>query len=128
MYTEATFLAATVWTFYFFRTRRWLLGGLCGAVATATRVNGIMMWPALAWIVWQRAWQHASRGRRGVARRDRMLSVVGLLLVGAGIGVYSLFVYQLSGHPFEWAATMQRWGYHPGGPPWLALGRLCPCS
>ena len=51
VYSEALFLAATVWAFYFFRTRRWLIGGLLGGIATATRVNGIMMGPALAWLV-----------------------------------------------------------------------------
>jgi Dolichyl-phosphate-mannose-protein mannosyltransferase len=124
VYTEATFLAATVWTFYFFRTRRWLLGGLCGAIATATRVNGIMMWPALAWIVWREVWQQRPERDPVEARRDQVLSIAGLLLVGAGIASYSLFIYQLSGHPFEWAATVQRWGYHPGGSPWMALVRL----
>lgn len=124
VYTEATFLAATIWTFYLFRTRRWLWGGLCGAVATATRVNGIMMWPALAWIVWRAAWHEPSDQDPAVVRRDRVLSVVGLLLVGTGIGLYSVFVYQLSGHPFEWAATLERWGYQPGGSPSLALLRL----
>jgi len=124
VYSEATFLAATVWTFYFFRTRRWLLGGLCGAVATATRVNGIMMWPALAWIVWRAAWHKPPEGEPGEVRRERILSLIGLLLVGAGIGGYSFFIYQLSGHPFEWAATVQRWGYYPGGSPYMALVRL----
>jgi len=126
VYTEATFLAATVWSFYFFRTRQWTAGGLCGAVATATRVNGILMVPALAWIVWREAWQpNASEdGQARPTSHDRLWSFVGLLLVGAGIAAYSVFVYQLSGNPFEWAATLQRWGYYPGGAPWLALGRL----
>jgi hypothetical protein len=124
VYTEATFLAATVWTFYGFRNRRWVLGGLCGAVATATRVNGIMMWPALAWIVWYLAWRRDGAANPVAVGRERMWSAAGLLLVGGGVGAYSLYVYQLSGHPFEWAATMQRWGYYPGGAPWLALGRL----
>jgi hypothetical protein len=123
VYTEATFLAATVWTFYHFRKRQWLLGGLCGAVATATRVNGIMMWPALAWIVWRLAWRDPSADP-ATAGRQRLWSAIGLVLVGGGIGAYSLFVYQLSGNPLEWAATVQRWGYYPGGAPWLALGRL----
>ncbi|HEY6213153.1 MAG TPA: hypothetical protein VIW45_12760, partial [Vicinamibacterales bacterium] len=43
VYTESLFLCATVLAFYLFRTRRWLLGGLAGALATATRVNGILM-------------------------------------------------------------------------------------
>jgi len=115
VYPEATFLLLTVSTFYLFRTRRWIAGGLCGALATATRVNGILILPALAWI----AWREAAPGGR-----DRALAVVGLLLVGLGIAAYSGYIYQLSGHPFEWAAAIQRWGYYPGGKPWLALLRL----
>jgi hypothetical protein len=124
VYTEATFLAASIWTFYGFRNRRWVLGGLCGAIATATRVNGIMMWPALAWIVWQLAWRRDASADSVTAGRQRLWSAIGLALAGTGVGLYSLFVYQLSGNPFEWAAAMQRWGYSPGGAPWLALYRL----
>src|SRR6266851_5315364 len=38
-YSESTFLLFAVLAFYFFRTRRWVIAGLCGAVATAARVN-----------------------------------------------------------------------------------------
>jgi hypothetical protein len=103
-----------VGAFYFFRTRRWVIGGLCGALATATRVNGIMMWPALAWIAWREA------------GRDRVQAIAGLVLAGAGIGAYSLYIYRLTGNPFEWAATIERWGYYPGGSPissFLSVGR-----
>jgi hypothetical protein len=31
-----------------------------------------------------------------------------------------VFVYRLSGNPFEWAASISRWGYYPGGAPWSA--------
>ncbi len=125
VYTESTFLAFTVLAFYFFRTRRWIAGGVCGAFATAARVNGILMWPALAWIAWRAVEPTA---------RDRVLAAVGLALVGVGIGWYSVFVYQLtsipggSHNPFEWAAAIERWGYYPGGAPWTApfhlIGRL----
>src|SRR6266566_5183395 len=43
VYTESTFLLFTVAAFYFFRTRRWMLGGIAGGLAAATRVNGILM-------------------------------------------------------------------------------------
>ncbi len=139
VYTEATFLAAVVWTFYFFRTRQWLIGGLCGAVATATRVNGILMGPALAWIVWREVWHSApvvtangggehrttaSTAVRGQSTRNRLLSVLGLAMVAAGIGAYSVFIYRLTGNPVEWVETIERWGYYPGGSPWLSLFRL----
>jgi hypothetical protein len=114
VYTESVFLLFTVTAFYAFRTRRWLWGGLAGALATATRVNGILMLPALAWIAW----------RVAADRRDRLIAIAGLALVASGVGLYSLYVYSLSGNPLEWAASIERWGYYPGGAPWLAPFRL----
>lgn len=117
VYTESTFLMFTVLSFYCFRTRRWIGGGMFGALASATRVNGIFILPALAWI----AWRAAER-----TSRDRLTAAAGLVMVTFGIGAYSLFVYWLtdipggSRNPFEWAAAIQRWGYNPGGFPWLA--------
>jgi mannosyltransferase PIG-V len=114
-YTEALFLFFTVASFYCFRTRRWVLGGVCGGLATATRANGILMLPSLAWIAWRSAEPTA---------RDRALAIAGLVLVGCGVGAYSLYIYQLSGNPLEWAATISRWGYYPGGAPIAGLARL----
>src|SRR3989441_2284261 len=37
VYTEAVFLLFTVASFYCFRTRRWVLGGVCGGVAPPPR-------------------------------------------------------------------------------------------
>ena len=115
VYTEALFLLFTVASFYGFRTRRWVLGGICGGLATATRPNGILMLPALAWIAWCSAEPSA---------RDRALAVIGLILVACGVGAYSVYIYQLSGNPLEWAATISRWGYYPGGLPAMGLARL----
>jgi len=116
-YSESTFLLFVVLAFFFFRTQRWLLGGLCGAVATATRVPGILIVPALAWI----AWRNLEPGRHG-----RVSAAAGLLLSASGFTAYCFYVYWLTGHPFEWAATLERWGngYHPGSAPWTAPAAL----
>lgn len=130
VYTEALFLAAAIGAFYFFRTRHFILGGLCGALVTATRVNGIFIWPALAWLAWRAVYPPQltpalpSTLVPPTAPRDRWLAVAGLLLVPAGIGAYSLFIYNWTGSPLEWAATIQRWGYYPGGSPWMVLVNL----
>jgi hypothetical protein len=105
----------TVLSFYAFRTRRWLAGGFAGALATATRVNGILMLPALAWIAYRSA---------EPTPRDRAAALVGLLLVPVGVLAYSLYVYSLSGNPLEWAASIERWGYHVRSAPWDAPVRL----
>jgi mannosyltransferase PIG-V len=111
VYTESLFLLLTLLSFYAFRTRQWIAGGIAGALATATRVNGILMLPALAWIAWRGA---------APSSRDRLRAAIGLAIVGVGTAVYSIYVYRLSGNPFEWAASISRWNYHPGGAPWLA--------
>ncbi|MCC7417319.1 MAG: hypothetical protein IT176_09265 [Acidobacteria bacterium] len=158
-YSESTYLLFAVLAFYLFRTDRFVLGGLCGGIAAATRVPGILMWPALAWIAFRRT---AASGTgppdmapaaavRGTApagamvgattsasvaagtavpaaaapgRRRRVRAAVGLALAGSGLAAYSAYIWMLTGHPFEWAATLQRWGYYPGGRPWLAPLRL----
>src|SRR5207249_8690012 len=55
VYTESLFLLLTIVSFYGFRTRQWIVGGIAGALATATRVNGILMLPALVWLAWRTA-------------------------------------------------------------------------
>jgi hypothetical protein len=120
-YSESVFLLSVVAAFYAFRTKRWIAGGVAGAIATATRVNGIFMLPALAVIAWQavdRTW------------RERGPALAALALTTAGVGAYSAFVYNLtsvpggSRNPLEWAATIERWGYAPGGAPWTPLVHL----
>lgn len=46
-YTESVFLALVVWSLYFARKRRWLLASLLAGLASATRVTGIVLLPAL---------------------------------------------------------------------------------
>ena len=114
VYTESLFLLCALSAFYAFRTRHWILGGLAAAVATATRVNGILMLPALAWIAW----------RTAADRREQLMAVAGLALATTGVGLYCLFVYSVSGNPLEWVASIERWGYYPGGSPLMAPVRL----
>lgn len=105
VYTEALFLCLSVAAFYGFRTRQWWLGALAGALATATRANGFFIVPALALI----AWREARGDRSGLLR-----AAAALLCTLVGVGAYSAWVYSVTGHPFEWANTINRWNWHPG--------------
>ena len=115
VYTESTFLLFTVLGFYGFRTRRWIFGGLMASVAIATRVPGIMMMPALAWIAFRTALP---------TTKDRGLAVLGLVLALVGFAWYCGFVYSLSGDPFAWVKAIEKWDYHPGGAPWTTPLRI----
>jgi hypothetical protein len=127
-YSESTFLLFTVLAFYFFRRERYIVGGICGGIATATRVPGIFMLPALAWIAF--AQLRGQRSGRGLTPgsdpgvRPWVSAAAGVALVASGFVAYCAYVYSLTGNPLEWAATLERWGYYPGGAPWLAPFRL----
>jgi hypothetical protein len=112
VYTESTFLLFTVASFYFFRTRRWAAAGVCGALAGATRVTGILMWPGLAWTAW----------RSASSPRDRAAAAAALFLATLGFAGYCGYVYSHTGDALLWAKALTRWGtgYRPGGAPWSA--------
>jgi hypothetical protein len=42
------------------------------------------------------------------------------MLTTVGFVAYCAYIYSLTGHPFEWVTTLERWGdgYYPGGAPW----------
>lgn len=105
VYSESLFLMLLVAAVYGLRTKRWFLAAVSGALATATRVNGIMALPALLWIAWRSA---------GSDRRQRIYGVAAAASSAAGVLAYSAYVYGLTGSPFEWYATITRWSYQPG--------------
>jgi Gpi18-like mannosyltransferase len=51
--TESLFLFLTVGCFYAARREAWLTAGVLGALASATRITGVLLLPALAIIYWQ---------------------------------------------------------------------------
>jgi hypothetical protein len=121
VYSESTFLLFTVLAFYGFRTRRWAVGGVCGALATATRVTGILMWPALAWTVWQ-SLRASPEPAKAPARVEWVAAALALVVAALGFVGYCAYVYAETGQPFLWATALTRWGsgYHPSGAPWTA--------
>lgn len=112
VYAESTFFALIVTAFFGLRTRRWCLGGAAGALAVCTRVNGVLALPALAWVAWHSA---------GPDRGARLRAATAVAGIGAGFGLWCAYVYALSGSPFEWASSITRWNYRPGGTPWASV-------
>jgi hypothetical protein len=111
VYSEALFLMTLVGSALAFRTGHWGLGAIAAAAMTATRVNGVMFLPALAWIGCAAA----------QTPRDRRLAIGAAAAGLAGIGAYCAFNYMLSGNPFEWYDSITRWGYEPGRNPLAGL-------
>ena len=52
VYTESLFLLLAVLSFFFARKNNFFLAGIFAALASATRITGIFLWPALVYEFW----------------------------------------------------------------------------
>ena len=116
-YTEALFLALAFGSLWLARTDRWVGAGILGGLAALTRVNGLVLIPALmveAWLQWR------------VHRRLDARWVVATGLVAAGFGVYLALNLAVYGDPFAFSEIQRRHWFKDLSPPWegiLGLGR-----
>jgi len=109
---DALFLLFVLATFYGFRQGRWIAGGLCGALATATLPAGILILPGLAWTGWRRE-RRASTGL-----------LLALIATACGLIGYFTYWYYRGGPPGGWSTAMDQWGFHFVQAPWTVYQRL----
>ena len=101
--TESLFLLLTVGSFYAAKRERWLVAGVLGALASATRVTGVLLFPALALLYWETY--------RTLKPR---LNFLPLLLVPAGLLSFMLFLYRTTGNALAFRdITVEAWGRRP---------------
>ncbi len=102
--TESLFLLVTLGSFYAARRGRWWAAAGLGALASATRVTGVLLLPALAVLFWQ---QH----RRGANWRRR--EALAPLLVPAGLLSFMLYLFELTGNALAFKDVLVTWGRRP---------------
>ena len=113
-YTESLFIALVLGCFLAARHDRWALAGVLGALACLTRVNGLLLVPALAIEPALHLW----RARR-FDPRWLWLATIPLGFVG-----YLILNYRVTGDPFAFLTiTRERW-YKSFAPPWVGIVAL----
>lgn len=105
IYTESLFLLLVIASFYFARTKRWWLAGIWGALASAARLPGIFLLPALGVEWWQQLQKEKQKDRLRVA-----FSGLSLLLIPLGLLFYMRFLSQHYGDPFLFAHVQPHFG------------------
>jgi hypothetical protein len=113
-YTEALFLALALGSFWLARTDRWWLAGGAAALATLTRVNGLLLLPALAveaWLQWS-----ADPARR---LRVEWVAIGGVVIGLAGYLALNAAVY---GDAFAFARIQSEHWHKELAPPWEGIG------
>jgi Dolichyl-phosphate-mannose-protein mannosyltransferase len=115
-YTESLFLALAFGSLWLARTDRWWLAGLFAALAALTRLNGLVLAPALlveAWLQWR-------------VDPDRRVRAGWLAIAGAGIGFGAyLGVNQgVYGDAFAFAEIQRVHWFKGLAAPWDGITRL----
>lgn len=100
--TESLFLLLTVGSFYAARRERWWTAGVLGALASATRVTGVVLLPVLCVLYWQ---QHRGRPRADVLK---------LLLIPLGLLSFMYFLDVITGDALAFRHVLGRWGRESG--------------
>jgi len=90
VYTESFFLLLVILSFYFARKNLFFLACLMALFASATRIAGIFVWPALIWEIWQ---GHQSRKEK----EGFDSALVWLALPPLGLLSYMKFLYSKTG-------------------------------
>lgn len=85
LYNESFFLAISVGSFYLVRRKRYFLGSFLGIIASATRVFGILLLPALLIEVYQ--------------RKEKFSNWFWILLIPLGLIGYMFYQYFVFGDP-----------------------------
>ena len=115
-YTEALFMALVLGSFLAARTERWWLAGLLGGLAALTRINGLVLIPALAAEALTQ-WLHRPPGERQLR-----VEWLALGLVGVGFGGYLALNQVVYGTPLEFLTIQREHWFKSLSWPWDGIG------
>jgi hypothetical protein len=112
-YTESLFLSLAFGSMWLARTNRWWLAGLLAALAALTRINGLILAPALvveAFLQW-----------RADPERRLQLAWLAVAGVGIGFGVYLVVNLAVYGDPFAFSVIQREHWFKNVTWPWVGL-------
>jgi hypothetical protein len=123
VYTESTFLLFAVATLYCARRQWWLAAGTLGALASATRIIGIVLWPVLV-VEWVRCHGWSLTTVRNPAARLQLMkaslrdcgALLTVSLTPLGLASYAVFLGATFQDPIAFWTVQSLWGRDNRGP------------
>jgi hypothetical protein len=113
-YTESLFLALAFGSLWLARTNRWWAAGAIGLLAALTRVNGLVLIPALAVEAWLQWRQH----------RETRLEWLAIGGVAIGFGIYLVLNWSVYGDPLAFSEIQRSHWFKDLSPPWEGIAGM----
>ena len=110
-YTESLFLALVIGSFVAARKRYWVWAGVLGGLACLTRINGLILFPALAFEVWIEYRESAQFNKKWLF----------LILIPFGFGGYLALNYFVTGDALMFMIYQREHWYRYFRWPWEGI-------
>jgi 4-amino-4-deoxy-L-arabinose transferase-like glycosyltransferase len=110
-YTESLFLALVIGSFLAARRRMWAAAGILGGLACLTRVNGLILLPAIAFEVWEQYKEEKKFDGRWAL----------LLQIPLGFALYLGINYYVAGDPLMFMTYQREHWYRYFRWPWEGI-------
>lgn len=128
VYTESLFLLLTVGAAYAVRHQHWLLAGLAGALASATRVPGVMITVLLGmeWL-YQQGWDFSTALQKSTWTNllqgdlQKWGSLLTVAIAPLGLFAYMIFLNVSFGNPLSFIVSHSHNATNLGDGPFVAL-------
>lgn len=101
VYTESLFLFLCVTSFYFARRSKWAIAGILGAIASATRLIGVVMFAALLF-EWFIQWRET--------KRPNFKGLLSISLIPTGLFLYMIFLFFATSDPLAFYHNVSIFG------------------
>ena len=96
VYTESLFFLLSLLVFYFALQKKWLMCGIIGFLAAATRVQGVLLFIPILWEYFHQ-------------EKKAKPNIVPLALIPAGLASFFLYHYLRTGDLFAFLRAQQNW-------------------
>jgi hypothetical protein len=108
VYTESLYLLGVVGAVLACRRERWTQAMAWGALVGLTRPNGFVLSATLGVLLFETMLRKRSAtGRMGMPSLPAAIAIVAPI---AGAAIYWLFIWHLTGNPFQWSEQQVAWG------------------
>ena len=106
IYTESLFLFLILCSFYFARTDKFILAGIIGALASATRIFGLLLVPALILEVYLKVKSREIK----LKSKEFIKAVIGILIAPAGTIIYMWYLKINFSNPLYFLTSQPSFG------------------
>jgi len=106
IYTESLFLMLVLAAFYAARKKRWLLVGVLGGLASATRLAGICLLPTLLWEYIE---------QKEFKIKNLKSNILWLILIPLGLFIYMFYLWRNFGDPLYFFHVQPAFGAQRSG-------------